>query len=69
MFFLRRFILNYFLFDSHCGDTRLGVPLPPLGPHASDAWDGFQAEREKLLLELNQQGANPVIMAGKVAGA
>ncbi len=47
----------------------MGVPLPPLGPHASDAWDGFQAEREKLLLELNQQGANPVIMAGKVAGA
>eukprot|EP00887_Chlorella_sp_A99_P005400 scaffold1.g5400.t1 len=35
-----------------------GLPMNP------DAWDGYEAERERLLAALNQQGANPIILAG-----
>uniref|UniRef100_A0A1D2A9Z6 Phospholipase D n=2 Tax=Auxenochlorella protothecoides TaxID=3075 RepID=A0A1D2A9Z6_AUXPR len=42
----------------YVGLGKYGVPMNP------DAWDGFQAERRKVIEALNQEGANPVIIAG-----
>lgn len=42
----------------YVGMGAYGVPMNP------DAWDGFQAERERVLDAMNIPGANPIVLAG-----